>query len=494
VTDSFHSMSDLLLPLTALVAGALLLSGAAGAVCGARLVRSCTRVSLACCLVAGAAVLLHLLLGAIPTAMAIPLGLAGQSTILALDSLSDLFLLLLMLVGAASAAAMLDDPGTSTLLPVLLGTMALTLLAADAFALVAAFTLISVSCFILVMPAGQPTGNFILGIMAVGTVCLIAALALLSGQGASFETIRAHPPEGARAILVLWLVLAGAGAPIWLASTQSGAAATGPIAALLAGGMASVALYTTIRLLFDLCGPAQPLWWALPLLAIGVAGAVMGALRAGTEHEVHTILAAGVVGNFGLVAIGLGITLAARAADLPALAGLALAASLLHALVLGLFAALLQLAAGAIRRQTGETRLDRLGGLLRRMPITAGGMLLGAACLAGLPPTAGFASQWMLFQTMLGAVRLGGLGLQILICLVAACLALATGLAAVASVRLAGRVLLGPPGSRQAAEAIEAAPPTRWAILVLAGPLVLLGVVPGLALGLAQPALRPTPC
>ena len=488
--DSSPSVNGVLLPLTALATGALLLLSIVGALFGTKLVRFRNRAGLVCCLVTGAAVLLHLLLGATPIAMSIPLGLAGQSTILALDALSSLFILLLMLVGAASLAETGNDQtnSTETLLLMLLGAMALILLTADAFALVAAVSLMSVVCCCLA-PA-RLLGSLHAGLTAACGVCLIAALALLSGQGAGFEAIRAHPPEGLRAALVLCLVLIGAGGLIWQAAAASSSAASGPTAALMAGGMAQVALYTMIRLLFDLSGSAQPLWWSLPVLAVGTAAAVTGALRATTERDLGTIVTGGVVGNFGMVAIGLGIGLAARAADLPALAGLALSASLLHALFLGLVAGLLHLAAGAIRREVAETRLDLLGGLIRRMPITAGGMLLGAACLAGLPPSAGFASQWLLFQTMLGAVRLGGLGLQILICLAAAGLALATGLAAFAAIRLVGLALLGPPRSRKAAEAVEAAPPTRWAILSLAVPLALLGIFPGLALGLAQPALR----
>jgi NADH:ubiquinone oxidoreductase subunit 5 (subunit L)/multisubunit Na+/H+ antiporter MnhA subunit len=134
--------------------------------------------------------------------------------------------------------------------------------------------------------------------------------------------------------------------------------------------------------------------------------------------------------------------------------------------------------------------MTRLGGLIQRMPITAACLLLGAACLAGLPPGAGFAGEWMLLQSVMGAVRLGGLGLQIVICVLAACLVLAMALAAAAALRLVGVVLLGRPRSAEAAEAVETGPPTRWALLCLAVPVVLIGFLPGSVLALTEPALR----
>ena len=113
--------------------------------------------------------------------------------------------------------------------------------------------------------------------------------------------------------------------------------------------MTKVAVYVMIRLLFDLCGPAQPLWWGLPLLAMGLASAVLGAFRANVETDVKAVLACSTIENIGLVTIGLGIAMAARAADLSALAGLALGAALLHVMAHGLFKTLSGWAGSACR-------------------------------------------------------------------------------------------------------------------------------------------------
>ena len=107
-----------------------------------------------------------------------------------------------------------------------------------------------------------------------------------------------------------------------------------------------------------------------------------------------------------VVALGLGLSLAFRATGLGGLAGLALAAALLHALNHALLKGLLFCGAGAVITATGERSLERLGGLIHRLPATAACFLIGAAGLSALPPLNGFVSEWLTFQAILGGTRL----------------------------------------------------------------------------------------
>jgi formate hydrogenlyase subunit 3/multisubunit Na+/H+ antiporter MnhD subunit len=443
----------------------------------------------------------YLLGGAPPVTLVLPIGLPGLAMTLALDGLSGFFLLLLMLVGIAACAAALEERAIATApcLPLFIAAMALCVLAGDGFTVVLGFELMSLASCILML--NHPDDSEVrdaallyLGIALFGAACLIPAFALLGGWDANFATLRAHPPEGWRAVAVLVLVLLGAGskaglAPlhVWLPPAHSNA--PGPISALMSGAMTKMALYVMIRLLFDLCGP-QPMWWSVPLLVAGAGGAVLGALRANLENDIKAVLACSTIENIGLIAIGLGLALAARAADMLPLAGLALGAALLHCMAHGLFKALLFLGAGATQHGAGTRRLDRLGGLIHRMPLTTAAMLAGAACLAALPPSSGFAGEWALFQAVLAGPKVGGLGMQVLVCVVAAMMALAVALAAAASVRLIGVGYLGRPRTPRCAAADEAGPPMRWALLGLAVASLLVGLFPGAVLGLATPALR----
>ncbi len=482
----------------AVVVAALLGLGAASAVAPRRIA---ALGSLGACGVGFVLALAYLLAGAAPATLAVPLGLPGSWMTLALDGLSGFFLLVLSAVGAAAAAAALeaDADATAPFLPVLLGAMALTLLAGDAFALVLGLELTSLAAGALVLMRHNDSAALLhIGVALPGAACLIAALALLAGGAGGdfrFAAIRAHPPEGWPAVFVLVLALLGAGAkaglvPLhgWLARLL--VAAPMHVSALMSGAMTKVALYVLVRLLFDLSGPAQPGWWGAPLLVLGAAGAVLGALRANMADDIKAVLAGATVGSVGLIVIGLGLALAARGADLSTLAALALGGAMLTALAHGLFGSLLFLGAGAVHQGAGSRSLVRLGGLIHRMPVTTAAVLVGAASLAALPPSAGFAGQWMLFQAVLGGPRIDGFGLQTLVCVVAGLLALSAALSAAAAVRLLGVAFLGRPRSPRASAAEEAGQTMRTILIALAVASGLVGLFPGGVLSLAEPALR----
>jgi len=496
------------LPLLAAIVVALLGLGVVGAVAPPR--KNLVHGGCAGFSAVGAVLSLGLLLAPGAATMSVPIGLPGMSMHLAVDSLSAIFLLLLFVTASAAAIFALDahgDEETRALpfFPVFIGAMALSLLAADSFSLLFGFELMSLSSWAMVLyrhteETSRDAGLLYLGMAAFSAACLIPAFGLLS-TGLSgdidlrFAALRALPPEGWRAVFVLVLVVLGAGAKaglvplhVWLPLAHP--AAPSHVSALMSGAMTKVALYVIIRVLFDLCGPAQPLWWGFPLLVMGAASAVLGALRANMESDLKSVLAASTVENVGFIAIGIGLALIARGADLSSLAALALAGALLHALTHGVFKTLLFLGAGAAQHGGGSRVLQRLGGLVHRMPITTLCMIVGCVGLAALPPGPGFASEWLLFQAVLAAPRIGGLGLQTMMAVLAALMALAAALGAAAAVRLLGVAFLGRPRTPRVAAAEEARAPARWAMLGLAGLCGVLGLFPGLALGLIEPALR----
>jgi len=179
-----------------------------------------------------------------------------------------------------------------------------------------------------------------------------------------------------------------------------------------------------------------------------------------------------------------------RAADLGALAALAAGAALLHALNHAMFKSLLFLGLGEVLHGAASRRLDRLGGLIHAMPWTAAAVLVGVGAAASLPPLSGFAGEWLLLQALLSAWRVGDLGFQVLTVGVAALAALAAALAAAAMVRLFGMAFLGRPRTPRAAGAVDGPWPARIALILPAVLTVLLGLLPGPMLALAEGALQ----
>src|SRR5438876_11985510 len=88
----------------------------------------------------------------------------------------------------------------------------------------------------------------------------------------------------------------------------------------------------------------------------------------------------------------------------PALAAIGFAAGLLHVVNHSIFKGLLFLGAGAVQHGAHSLELEKLGGLLKRMPWTGTAFLIGAAAIVGLPPLNGFVSEFLLFYAGFAAV------------------------------------------------------------------------------------------
>jgi formate hydrogenlyase subunit 3/multisubunit Na+/H+ antiporter MnhD subunit len=422
----------------------------------------------------------------------------GPALALALDPLSGWFLVAVGLVVAVAAPALAAEEkgaGTARLLPLPLfvAAMLLALAAADGLTLLAGFEGMSLAAAALIL-ARKDTAetrravSLLLGFSVAGGVALALSVGLLAGAagGTGFDAIRSAPPEGWRAAAVLVLVLAGAGSKAgmlpfhaWLPLAHP--AAPAPVSAMMSGAMVTVALAVAARFLLDLSGPAQPLWWGAAPLLLGAATAAFGALRAVLAEDIKALLACSTIENAGMVLAALGLAAGFRAADLPALAGLALAAALLHALHHALFKALLFLAAGAVLAEGGSRLLDRLGGLVHAMPMTAGLALVGVASAASLPLSAGFASEWLLLQALLAGPRIGEVWLQVALAVSLATVGLAAALAAAAMLRFWGLVFLGRPRAPRVLGAREAGTLWRVPMAAAAGLLLLAGVAPGVA-------------
>jgi hydrogenase-4 component B len=254
------------------------------------------------------------------------------------------------------------------------------------------------------------------------------------------------------------------------------------VSALMSGVMIKVAVYGLVRVLVDWLG-VLPQWLGALVLGLGALSAVGGVLYALFQHDLKRLLALHSVENVGIIVLGIGACLLLRAHGADEWAAFALGAALLHTLNHALFKALLFLGAGAFERAVGSLELDRLGGLLRRMPWTAGAFLVGAMAIAGLPPLNGFASEWLTLQALLHVAVYGGIGGGLAGAAALAALAGTAALAVFCFVKVVGLVLLGPPRREAVAAAVDAPLPMRLAVSLLAAACVVLGVAPGLLFG-----------
>jgi len=327
-------------------------------------------------------------------------------------------------------------------------------------------------------------------------LAFLLAFGLLAGPDGSysFETIRATHPSAGLAALVLGLVLFGAGSKagivplhVWLPLAHP--AAPSHVSALMSGVMTKVAVYGSIRVLFDLLGTPS-WWWGMVVLILGGITAVMGVLYALMQHDLKRLLAYHTVENIGIIYIGLGLALAFLANDMALPAALAATAALFHVFNHSVFKSLLFFGAGAVLNATGERDMEKLGGLIHRMPHTALAFLIGCVAISALPPLNGFVSEWLTFQAILLSPELPQWGLKFIVPAVGALLALSAALAAACFVKAFGITFLGRARTPVAADAHETDRFSLAAMFAFAALCLLAGILPGFVIDGLAPAVR----
>jgi len=137
--------------------------------------------------------------------------------------------------------------------------------------------------------------------------------------------------------------------------------------------------------------------------------------------------------------------------------------------------------------------MEEMGGLIKRMPRTAVFFLLGACAISGLPPLDGFASEWLVFQALLGGSAISQPEVAVVMPIAVAMLALTSGLAAACFVKAFGITFLAIPRSPRAEQAHEAPWSMQAGMATLAVACVALGLLPFVVVPLLGSSLAGLP-
>jgi formate hydrogenlyase subunit 3/multisubunit Na+/H+ antiporter MnhD subunit len=457
----------------------------------------------------GIAVLAGLYLGSGlgPQTAILPLGLPDLPFHIRLDVLSGFFLLLLGVAGAGistfAAGYFRSGEGTA---PALLGlhyhlflaSMALVMLADDAYMFMVAWETMALTSYFLVtshhrIPEIRRAGFLYLLMAHVGAVCLLLCFGVLQGGSwhFTFDAMRGAPLAPVWATIAFLLALLGFGAKaglvpmhVWLPEAHP--AAPSPVSAMMSGIMLKTAIYGLLRVSFDLLDVRFWQWGAL-LLGLGLFSALFGAIFAAVQTDMKRLLAYSSIENVGLIFTGIGLAILFQTNNMPLFAALALTAALVHSLNHSLFKSLLFLTTGSVLHATKQRSLGKLGGLIRPMPWVASLALVGTLSIAGLPPFNGFVSEWLLLQSFLFTPQLPHAFLNMLIPLGAAVLALTAALAAYVMVKFYGVIFLGQPREGSVENAHDANWLERLGLGWLALGCILIGALPQLALNAVAP-------
>lgn len=346
-----------------------------------------------------------------------------------------------------------------------------------------AWELMSLASYFLVIFENKKQESIAAGLLYfimthIGTAAITLAFLLLYQATGSLdfggikESIMDVSPFVKNLVFALCLIGFGTKAGIiplhiWLPSAHP--AAPSHVSALMSGVMIKTGILMFVRIFFDVM-PRAPLWWGIVILVLGAISSLLGVLYALTEHDIKKLLAYHSIENIGIILLGLGSALVFWSLNMMPLSMLALTASLFHTLNHAIFKSLLFMGAGSVISATGTRNIEKYGGLIKYMPVTAFFFLVGSMAISALPPFNGFMSEWITFQSLFAGIsEASGLARWIFI-VAAGALAFTGGLAALCFVKVFGATFLARPRSTEVADATD---PSVITLLGMAIPAVL---------------------
>jgi hydrogenase-4 component B len=447
---------------------------------------------------------------AVPEVAVLPLGLPQLPFHLRLDSLSAFFL---MLIGGVSAGVSAfaagyfrkgegTPPGLICLeYHVFLASIAMVVMADDAYVFMVVWETMAFSSFFLVManhriPEIRNAGYIYMLVAHIGALGILLCFGLLQANTGdyTFANMRAQHLTPFWGSVAFILAVFGFGAKagllplhVWLPLAHP--AAPSPFSALMSGVMLKIALYGILRVSFDLL-QTRIWWWGVLLMGVGLATALFGVVFSTVQVEMKRLLAYSSIENIGLMCAGFGLSLLFSAYGMTALSALALTAAMYHMISHAFFKSLLFCSTGAVMHATGERSLGKLGGLMRYMPWVAWPTLIGVLACAGLPPFGGFIAEWLLLQSFLFTTGLPSSFLDMLVPVMAALIALIAALSGYTMVKYFGVIFLGQPREEKLSHAHDAGPWERLGMAWLVTGCVLLGLFPNQVIAVIDPVTK----
>ena len=262
------------------------------------------------------------------------------------------------------------------------------------------------------------SANKYLALMELAWVIIIGSTFLINGYtfGASIHEITAGLSGTGiyYQYIIYGLLLVGFGfkagvfplGQLWLPDAHS--IAPSPISSLLSGVMLKTGIYGILRTFFWMV-PHDGIHvsgtvWGIVIASVGAVTLFIGTAQSMKQSDSKRLLAYSSIGQVGYIVFAIGAALTMFNAEnefVKMLAVVTIVGAVYHIMNHAIFKGLLFLSSGSILYATGTKDLNKLGGLLKIMPITA--IIAGIASLsiAGVPPFSGFFSKWSIISSSL---------------------------------------------------------------------------------------------
>ncbi len=216
---------------------------------------------------------------------------------------------------------------------------------------------------------------------------------------------------------------------------------------LLSTVCSNVAILILFKSIFGYIGISDDMnGIALVLMLLSSVSALWGAMESMIQNKPKRILAYSSMENMALVCLCMSVAIAFAPVSKSAMQ-LILIAGLLHTINHSLFKSLMLMTVHTVEDCTGETDINRFGGLGRTLPALSFIAVIGTASLAAIPPMNGFTSELLMLQSIISGETSESM-LMLIMPLVVAVLGICGMMGATSYMRLYGFTYLGRPRSK----------------------------------------------
>jgi hydrogenase-4 component B len=266
----------------------------------------------------------------------------------------------------------------------------------------------------------------------------------------------------------------------WL--PQAHPAAPSHISGVMSGVIVKMGIFGIFRIIT--CLKADYVILGELMITVSLLTGLFGIMNAAVHRDFKKMLAYCTIENIGIIGIGIGLGLIGIGTKHSLLAFLGFGGALLHVLNHSLFKSLLFFSAGSVYRQTHTRDMDKLGGLMKKMPKSALLFLTGAIAIGGIPPLNGFISEFLIYSGILNGINSAGISQITLMVISFAGLSMIGGISILTFTKTFGTIFLGTPRQKLKSEPVEVSLLMLLPQYIIVAVMIFIALFPGYVIGI----------
>lgn len=366
-------------------------------------------------------------------------------------------------------------------------SMIMVTLFRNGFYFLLVWEIMTLSSFILVIFEYDVKGTVKAGLiyliqMHVGMLFILAAF-IISSKGyksLTFDNLNFYFLNNSNwPVFLIFFIGFGLKAGFFLLHTwlpDAHPAAPSHVSGIMSGVMIKLGIYGILRVATYLVSDLTSI--GISVIILSAITGLFGVMMAILQHDIKKLLAYHSIENIGIIGLGIGLGIYGSAIGNVIVSVTGYAGALLHTLNHSLFKSLLFYSAGSVISQVHTRDVEKMGGLMKFMPLTAWAFLIGAIAISGLPPFNGFISEFLIYISLFNGIGNGEFYPLIVFFIAMLSLVVIGGLAILCFTKVFSVMFLGQPRSEYHEKPVEAKKIMLLAKLLPVIPVVLIGVLP----------------